>query len=88
MINWKVRVKNKLFWMSFIPALFLLIQMILAIFGVTVDFTEIQGKILGAVDALFSVLAILGVVTDLTTEGIADSDRAMAYEKPFEKGGE
>lgn len=86
MINWKVRVKNKLFWMAFIPALFLLVQMVLSIFGVSADFAEIQGKILAAVDALFGLLAVIGVVTDHTTEGIGDSKRAMEYEEPYKKG--
>ena len=35
-----------------------------------------------AVDALFAVLVILGVVVDPTTEGLGDSDRAMTYTKP------
>lgn len=84
MINWKVRIKNKLFWMTIIPAAFVLVQMVLAIFGISVDFAELQGKILGAVDALFVVLAILGIVTDQTTKGVGDSARAMYYEVPFD----
>ena len=36
------------------------------------------------VNALFAVLAILGVVTDPTTAGLSDSNLAMMYEKPKE----
>ena len=83
MINWKVRIKNKLFWMTIIPALFVLIQAILSVFGISVDFAELQGKVLAVVDAVFVVLAILGIVTDQTTAGVGDSARAMYYEKPY-----
>ena len=36
-----------------------------------------------AVEALFSVLAILGIVVDPTTNGIEDSNRAMSYTEPW-----
>lgn len=84
MINWKVRIRNRLFWLSVIPAVFLVVQMALAIFGISVDFAELQGKILALVDAIFALLAILGVTVDMTTKGIGDSARAMYYEKPFD----
>lgn len=86
MINWKVRIKNRLFWLSVIPAVFLVVQMALAIFGISVDFTEIQGKVLALVDAIFALLAILGIVTDHTTQGVSDSERALGYEKPYKDG--
>ena len=84
MINWKVRIKNKVFWMAIIPAILVLIQVILAIFGITVNFAELQGKLLALVEALFVVLAILGIVTDPTTKGISDSKQAMGYDAPKE----
>ena len=33
MINWKVRINNKQFWMSLIPALALVVQAVAAVFG-------------------------------------------------------
>ena len=36
--------------------------------------------------ALFAVLAILGIVTDPTTEGVSDSEQAMTYNEPKAKG--
>jgi holin, phage phi LC3 family len=81
-INWKVRVKNKAFWMSFIPAVLLLIQVVAATFGFTLDLGDLGNKLLAVVDAAFCVLTILGVVTDPTTEGISDSQRALTYMKP------
>ena len=35
MINWKVRIKNKNFWIALIPAVLLLVQVIAAVFGYT-----------------------------------------------------
>jgi len=82
MINWKVRIKNKNFWLSIIPAVILLIQAIGAVFGVTWDFGDLAQKLIAVVNAAFVVLAILGIVTDPTTAGVADSNRAMGYDEP------
>lgn len=82
MINWKVRIKNKAFWMAFVPAVILLVQTIAGLFGATVDLTDISGKIIAVVDAVFVVLSILGIVVDPTTHGIGDSEQAMTYEAP------
>ena len=83
MINWKVRFKNKLFWLAIIPALFLLAQQVLNIFSITIDFTDLQEKIILVVNTIFDLLVILGVVTDMTTSGVSDSERAMTYTKPY-----
>jgi phi LC3 family holin len=85
MINWKVRIKNKNFWISAIPAALLLIQVIASIFGFQLDLGEIGNKLLAVVNAAFAFLAILGVVNDPTTEGLSDSQQAMTYDKPKEK---
>ena len=82
MINWTVRLKNKTFWLSFIPALLLLIQVVAAVFGFTLDLGDLGEKLLAVVNAVFAVLAILGIVTDPTTAGISDSKRAMTYKAP------
>lgn len=82
MINWTVRLKNKTFWLSFIPAILLLIQVVAAVFGFTLDLGELGEKLLAVVNAVFAVLAILGIVTDPTTAGIGDSKRALTYSKP------
>lgn len=82
MINWTVRLKNKTFWLSLIPAVLLLVQVVAAVFGFTLDLGELGEKLLAVVNALFAVLAILGIVTDPTTAGISDSKRAMTYKAP------
>lgn len=82
MINWKVRIKNKAFWVSLIPAVLLLIQVIATVFGYTLDLGDLGNKLLAVVNALFAVLAILGVVTDPTTAGVGDSAQALTYTTP------
>ena len=82
LINWMVRIKNKAFWMSFIPAVLLLVQVVAATFGFTMDLGDLGNKLLAVVDAAFCVLAILGVVTDPTTVGMSDSQRALTYNEP------
>lgn len=84
MINWRVRIKNRNFWITFIPAVLLLIRVVLRIFDIEIDMTDIQGKLMDVVNAAFAVLAILGVVTDPTTAGIGDSARALTYTEPKE----
>ena len=83
-INWLVRIKNKNFWIAVIPATLLLIQVVLAVFGVTIDIGDLGNKLLAVVNAAFAVLSILGIVTDPTTKGISDSEQAMTYIKPKE----
>lgn len=84
MINWQVRIKNKQFWLSLIPAVLLLVQVIAAVFGFELDLGDIGNKLLDVVNALFAVLAILGIVTDPTTAGVGDSQQALGYNKPKE----
>ena len=83
MINWKVRLKNKQFWVSAIPALALVIQAVAAVFGWTLDFTRLVGRLIAVIDAVFALLVILGIVVDPTTAGVSDSQRAMGYEEPY-----
>lgn len=81
-INWLVRLKNKSFWLSLIPAVLLLVQVIAAVFGYAMDLGDLGNKLLAVVNAVFSVLTILGIVNDPTTKGITDSTQAMTYDTP------
>ncbi len=81
-INWTVRIKNKAFWIALIPAVLLLIQVVAAVFGIQIDLGNMGNKLLDVVNAVFMVLAILGVVTDPTTAGITDSAQALEYTEP------
>lgn len=81
-INWLVRIKNKSFWIALIPAVLLLIQVVAAVFGITLDLGDLGNKLLAVVNAVFGVLAILGIVVDPTTSGITDSEQALTYTEP------
>lgn len=81
-INWTVRFRNKSFWLSLIPAVLLLVQVVAAVFGYTLDLGDLGNKLLAVVNAVFAVLAILGVVVDPTTAGMSDSTQAMTYTSP------
>ncbi len=83
-INWKVRASNKQFWLAMVPAVVLLAQSIVAVFGVNVDLGDLGNKLLAVVNAAFMVLAILGVVNDPTVATLSDSQRALGYDTPHE----
>lgn len=84
MINWKARIGNANFWLALIPAVLLLVQVCAAPFGYEWDFGVLNAQLAAIVNALFAVLAILGIVADPTTKGMGDSEQALSYEKPKE----
>ncbi|MEQ9809175.1 phage holin [Streptococcus jiangjianxini] len=81
-INWKLRLKNKNFWLSAIPAALLVVQAFAAIFGYTLEVDDFGAKLLVFVNAVFALLTITGIVNDPTTTGLNDSSRAMSYREP------
>lgn len=83
-INWKVRARNKAFWVAIIPAMLLLVQQVCAVVGVQLDFGHLQDQLTAIVGTVFTLLAILGIVADPTTKGMGDSEQALSYEKPKE----
>lgn len=83
-INWRVRIKNKTFWLALIPAVLLLAQQVAGLFGVALDFGQLQDQLTAIVGTVFTLLAILGIVADPTTAGVGDSEQAMTYTEPKE----
>ena len=81
-INWKVRIKNKMFWIAIIPAVILLIQTVAGCFGLEIDLGDLGNRLIDVVNAAFILLSVLGIVADPTTAGMRDSHLAMTYEKP------
>ena len=79
-INWKVRLKNPVFWLTVIPAVIALIYTLLGLFGVVPTISE--DTLVNAVTAIISALTTIGVLIDPTTKGVSDSDRALTYEEP------
>ncbi|ARU13271.1 holin [Streptococcus phage CHPC1034] len=76
MINFKLRLKNKATLVALISAAFLMLQQ----FGLHIP-TNIQEGL----NTFVGILVILGIVTDPTTKGIADSERALSYEQPLDE---
>ncbi len=81
-INWTVRLRNKTFWLTMIPTLLLLVEQVLNIFGVSMNFMGLEEQLMAVISTVFMVLGTLGVVVDPTTKGMSDSARAMRYKVP------
>lgn len=81
-INWLVRIRNKVFWVTLIPAVLLLAQAVAALLGYQLDLSGLGERLKTVVEALFAVLAILGIVNDPTTKGVSDSRLALTYDEP------
>lgn len=81
-VNWKVRIKNEAFWLALVPALILLVQAVADVFGYMLDLGDLGNKLIEIVKIVFTILALLGIVTDPTTSGLSDSKQALTYTKP------
>jgi phi LC3 family holin len=79
-INWKVRLRNKAWLMSIIALVITFVYDLLAMLEVVPTVTE--EWIMGIVQTALTLLTALGVLIDPTTQGVADSDRAMLYVEP------
>lgn len=79
-INWKVRLKNPVFWATFGPAALSLVYLVLGLLGVVPTVTEeyVSQLILTLID----VLTNIGILVDPTTSGLQDSSQAMTYSVP------
>nr|DAR10853.1 MAG TPA: holin [Caudoviricetes sp.] len=75
MINWKLRLQNKVTLVALLGAVFLMAQQ----FGL-----EIPKNIQDGVNTFVYILVLVGVVNDPTTAGISDSNRALDYHEPSE----
>lgn len=75
MINWKLRLQNKVTLVALLGAVFLMAQQ----FGL-----EIPKNIQEGVNTFVYILVLIGVVNDPTTAGISDSNRALDYHEPSE----
>ena len=85
-MNFLVRARNKAFWLTLVPAVLLLVQVCAAPFGYEWDMVVLNEQLCAIVNAVFALLAILGVAVDPTTSGVGDSERAMGYTVPWKDG--
>lgn len=73
MINWKLRFKNKTTLLAIASTVILLIQQL--------GF-KLPDNISDIVNTFLTLLVLLGVINDPTTEGISDSPNALTYTEP------
>ena len=78
-INWKLRFKNKATLLAIASTVILLIQQL--------GF-KLPDNIADIVNTFLTLLVLLGVINDPTTEGISDSPKALTYNEPKKKLGE
>jgi phi LC3 family holin len=80
-INWKVRIKNPVFWFTIIPAIATCIYTVLGCFGIVPTIS--QNEVVNVLTAVVDGLITFGVLVDPTTKGGSDSERAMSYNEPM-----
>lgn len=84
MINWKLRFQNKATLWSIISLVVSLVYRILDAAGIIPPFTA--DFVLEIAADILTLLGLLGVIVDPTTDGVPDSKRAMGYEQPWKDG--
>lgn len=84
MINWKLRIQNKATLWAIISLVVSMVYRILDAFGVIPSFS--QDFVLEIAADILTLLGLLGVIVDPTTDGVSDSQRAMGYEWPWRDG--
>ncbi len=84
MINWKLRFQNKATLWAIISLVVSMAYRILDAVGVIPPFS--QDFILEIAADVLTLLGLLGIIVDPTTDGVADSKRAMSYEWPWRDG--
>ena len=72
-INWKLRFQNKATLLAIASTVILLIQQL--------GF-KLPDNIADVVNTFLTLLVLLGVINDPTTEGISDSPKALTYSEP------
>ena len=78
-INWRLRFQNKATLLAIASTVILLAQQL--------GF-KLPDNIADVVNTFLTLLVLLGVINDPTTEGISDSPKALTYTEPKKKLGE
>lgn len=76
-INWKERLHNKVFLYSMAGLILSFVYKVFAIIGFVPETSE--SSIMETIEMLLYVLVGFGVITDPTTDGLGDSERALTY---------
>lgn len=73
MINWKLRFQNKATLLAIASTVILLAQQL--------GF-KLPDNIADIVNTFLTLLVLLGIINDPTTQGVSDSEEALTYEEP------
>lgn len=84
MINWKLRFQNKATLSAIIALVVSIVYRILDAVGVIPAFP--RDFVLEIAADILTLLGLLGIIVDPTTDGVGDSVRAMSYEQPWRDG--
>lgn len=80
-INWTLRLQNKATLAALAATVLAFAYQLCGIFGIVPPIS--QDSLLQLVGIVLNILVALGVVTDPTTSGLSDSDRALGYDEPY-----
>lgn len=89
-INWKVRLKNPMFWVGIAVAV---VATVMTQLGLSFEsITSWQAFFNAMLDAVSNPVVVVAIITavynaiiDPTTKGVCDSKQALEYEKPKEE---
>ena len=86
-INWRVRIKNPVFWAQLAAAIVLPILAYLGpAWGDMTSWAALGGILVQAVKnpviLVSVVVSVWGIVNDPTTAGLGDSKKALGYQRP------
>ena len=81
-INWRVRIKNKIWLGSFLSLIVSFVYSMLSMFDVFPDVTK--NSVIELLNQVLTFLGLIGVLVDPTTAGLGDSERAMGYVEPWD----
>ncbi|BDF33585.1 putative holin - phage associated [Lachnospiraceae bacterium] len=82
-INWKLRLGNKVTLTAIIMAFLSLVYQLLGMASIVPPVSESQ--LVETAGMVINLLVLLGIVTDPTTEGVSDSQKALTYDQPKQK---
>lgn len=82
-MNFKVRAKNPAFWLSVISAFFLLLRAVADLAGWDIPIAQLNNIASQALNLVFAVLTLVGVVNDPTTVGLYDSKDVLSLQQPY-----
>ena len=74
-LNWKIRIRNPVFWLTAVPSISALLFSLLGLLGKVPFFTE--DMLIKVLSTVISLLSTLGVLIDPTTKGLCDSEDVL-----------